>query len=650
MKAAIFSLFTFFSFLGYSQDYKLGNVTKAELLEKVFQSDTSAVAAYYFKSSSSFFPITQQGNFKIDTRIKEKIKIYKKEGYEYGTIKIPFFTGSGSQESIELVSAFTYNLDSDQIVKSKVKDEGIFITKINDYWSLKTFVFPNVKEGCILEIELIIHSPRFATLPEFLFQEEIPVQAAKFHATIPEYFLYRFSTRGNYSPKYLNSLKSRSENQSSWTFKENVFSYELFDVPALPDEPFVANPNNYRSAINTELASIKQINGLVTNYATDWQSVAQAIYSADFSEQIAARNFYETDLDEVLKNYTSEKDRLLATIKFLKSKVVWNNFYGIYTNDGIKSAYKKKSGNFAEVNLLLINMLQHIGIKADPVLISTRSNGIPLFPSRDAFNGVICLARIGNEELLIDATDDFPIPNLLPARDLNWVGRYISKEGFTEEVNLMPTKTSVQAITLMGDLNADGTLKGNMRKQRTEHFAKNYSGVSTDTPSDAYLEKLERELFGATIDSFKSIPPSNDSQTYVETFSFETTSICDIVAGKLLIKPLLFYTTSENPFKQDIRESPIDFNFPKQFKYMYILKIPEGYQVEALPEPVSVSLEDKSLAYKLSITFDAAKITITSVTDFNQPILPAEAYPAIKAIFAKMVEAEKQRIVLAKKS
>ncbi|MFY7664780.1 DUF3857 domain-containing protein [Flavobacterium sp.] len=651
MKQLLTYLFIFASCVGYCQDYKLGNVTKEELAEKYFESDTSAAAAYLFKSASVFFPLgSGNSDFEVDTRIKEKIKIYKKEGYSYATIQIPFYTDGAYRERVTLESAYTYNLENGKIERSKIKDEGVFVTQNNQYWSVKTFVFPNVKEGSILEIEIQILSPRIMTLQDFVFQEQVPVKAAKLTTVIPDFYNYRVSTRGNYVPKVLNSSKSRSERQGNWLFSEIVNSYELLNVPALPDEPYVANPNNYRSTISCELASIRQGNGTITNLAADWASVAQSIYKADFSEQIAAKNFYEAELDEIVKNQPSEMDKLLATIKFLKSKVAWNSFYGIFTNEGIKAAYKAKTGNFAELNLLLINMLQHLGIKADPVLISTRSHGIPLFPSRDAFNGVICLARINNVRYLIDATDDLPIPNLLPARDLNWVGRYISKEGYTEEIDLMPTTTSIQAITLMAELSANGTLKGNMRKQLTDQFAKSYFGASPDNASDAYLESLEKELSGATVDNYKRVPPSDDTYSFVESFSFETDNICDQIAGKLHLKPLLFYTTSENPFKQEIRESPVDFNYPKQFKFTYIIKIPEGFQVESMPAPVYIALEDKSLSYKLNFNTEGSNLRITSVTDFNQPILPAEAYPAIKAIFAKMVEAEKQRIVLAKKS
>ncbi len=633
MKFQLIAILFFLCSSIFAQNYKLGDVTLAELDQKNFPNDTAAAAAVLFKTANIFYPTDGAGGFMLETKIKSKIKIYKKDGYQYATVVVPFYSESKNRERVQLSSAATYNQVNGKIVKDKIKDDGIFVTQINEFWSTKTFVFPNVKEGSILEIEYNIESPRIGAIPDFVFQEKIPVVAAKMTTTIPDYFNFRISTKGNYTPKISTSQKSRIESQGSWSFIELVNTYELLDVPALPDEPYVANPNNYRSTLVAELAAIRQGNGAIQNYAMDWQSVSQRIYKDDFSEQLKARNFYESELDPIINSISNEFDKMTAVINFLKSKVAWNENYGIYTNEGIKEAYKKKAGNFAEMNLLLITMLQHAGIKADPVLISTRAHGIPVFPSREAFNGVICIARINNVRYLIDATDNNPIPNLLPARDLNWTGRYVSKEGYSEEIDLMPTKTSIQSTTLMADLSADGKLKGNIRKQFTEHFAKQFYSITKEEVSDSYLENIERELGGATIENYKRTLPTNESFSFVESYSL-----------------LLYYTTDENPFRQELRESPIDFSYPQQYKYLYIIKIPPGYFVESIPQPIAVSLEDKSLQFRLNVAVEGETIRVTSTTEYTIPILPAEAYPAIKAIFAKMVEAEKQRIVLAKKS
>ncbi len=47
---------------------------------------------------------------------------------------------------------------------------------------------------------------------------------------------------------------------------------------------------------------------------------------------------------------------------------------------------------------------------------------------------------------------------------------------------------------------------------------------------------------------------------------------------------MLYLVSKENPFKQEVREYPVDFGYPKQEKYNININIPEGFVVESMPE------------------------------------------------------------------
>ena len=78
----------------------------------------------------------------------------------------------------------------------------------------------------------------------------------------------------------------------------------------------------------------------------------------------------------------------------MKSTVKWNEYNGYSCDEGVKEAYKDKAGNVAEINLMLTAMLCTVGLKANPVLVSTRANGISIFPNRTAYNYVIAAVEI----------------------------------------------------------------------------------------------------------------------------------------------------------------------------------------------------------------------------------------------------------------
>ena len=73
-------------------------------------------------------------------------------------------------------------------------------------------------------------------------------------------------------------------------------------------------------------------------------------------------------------------------------------------------------------------MLREAGLGANPVLVSTRNHNIPLFPTLDGFNYVVSLVEFtdGNS-ILLDATEKYAMPNVLPYRALNWNGRKVTQ-------------------------------------------------------------------------------------------------------------------------------------------------------------------------------------------------------------------------------
>jgi hypothetical protein len=58
------------------------------------------------------------------------------------------------------------------------------------------------------------------------------------------------------------------------------------------------------------------------------------------------------------------------------------------------------------------------------------------------------------------------------------------------------------------------------------------------------------------------------------------------------------FTTSQNPFKQEIREYPVDFAFPLFMdKYVVNIQVPDGFKIDSILKPV-VSMEDGFATFK----------------------------------------------------
>jgi transglutaminase-like putative cysteine protease len=638
-------LFCLFFLHVSAQKMELGKVSIAELEQKVHPTDTAAVAAVLFKKGKTEFNLNIEGSWSIVTKIDIKIKIYKKGGLALANQEVQYYIGgSGTKrENVTFSNACTYNLVDGKVQKTKLKSEGEFTKVINDNFKEKSITLPAVKEGSIIEFSYELNSPFITNFNDWEFQREIPINNVEYSVYIPKYFQYNTIITGYQKVKLVSAPINVS------TYGEMKHTYTIQNVPALKDENFVNNVRNYTSILKFELASIQYPNESKKNVALDWEGVVKTIYEdEDFGPELKKTGYFEEDVKSIIAGLTKRDDIIKAIFDFVKAKIKWNENYGYYTKDGVKEAYKKKMGNVAEINLMLTAMLRYAGIDANPVLISTRSNGVAIFPNRTAYNYVISAVEIENDLILLDATEKFSAPNVLPSRDLNWFGRLIRKDGTSAEVELDAKKLSWDISNIAFSVASDGTINGKLRRQLSDHEALFYRQKYVGLSLDNYLEKLESKNNNIEIFDYKRENELDISKQVVELYSFKDSKSIEIIADKMYISPLLFLSPSENPFKQEKREYPIDFGFPREDKYNVTIEIPDGYVIESMPSSVNLTTGDSIGTFKYIIANTGNKIQVQLTTDINLSIVPTEYYEVLKEFFKKMIDKQNEKIVLKK--
>jgi Domain of Unknown Function with PDB structure (DUF3857)/Transglutaminase-like superfamily len=650
----------------FSQNKDLGKVTIDELNEKQHKTDTSAVASILFQKGRSYFVYSANEGFMTITEVETKIKIYKKEGYDWANKSIAFYSPGEDNERVEFSKAVSYNLVDGKIVKTKLQKEGEFKEKVDKYYSRAKITMPAVKEGTIIEFVYRITSP-YSSFPDWNFQQSIPVAYSEFTTSIPEYFIFKNFSKGFLNPIIEKTTANKTVNISSsqlvrqgraiipqrsddsFSYREDITTYRLQDIPALNDESFVNNIDNYRASIQHELSGKQMPNSMFKSYANTWEDVAKKIYeSEDFGDQLSKTNYFEKDLDEVIKSTTTNEEKIAAIFNFVKNRMNWNDYRGYNCEQGVKKAYETKTGNVADINLMLVSMLKYAGLDANPVLISTRDNGIALFPSRNSFNYVIASVNLEGKNIMLDATSKSTAVNVVPIRVLNWFGRIIKKDGSSEMLDLMPQDISKDAVIMIATIQADGKLSGQIREQYFDYNAYLFRSNNGDLTEDAYLEELEGNFKGLEVSEYKVDNKSENNKPVIETYKFEYSGAVDVIGDKIYFSPLFFLSMKENPFKQDKREYPIDFVFPNQDKYAITITIPDGYVVEYLPESISMPFGDNQMLFKLLTSNTDKQIQISLNLDYNTSLISAEYYADLKLYFAEIVKRETEKIILKK--
>ncbi len=652
-----------------AQNIKFGKVSKTELEEKFYPLDSFANAAILFKKRRTYYEYGQGQGFRLITEIHERIKLYNKDGFDWATKSISLYNSSGKDELVSGLKASTYNFENNKIQETKLKKGGIFKENTNKYWSKKKFTLPNLKEGCIVEWKYKINSPFAWNINDAIFQYAIPIKHIEIKIETPEYYIFKNQMQG-FFPMNIEKTTKRSniiltsktrEGGSGFStvktnyehqkidFITNIINCKSNNIPALKKEPYVNNINNYRTILKFEHTSTKFPNSMPKYYNNTWDDVTKTIYkSSYFGSQLEKNNYFQEDLQNLVPKTAATNKKIASILQFIKNKIKWDGNYGKYTSKGVKKAYKEGTGNVAEINLTLVSMLRRAGVNANPVLVSTRSHGISLFPTSDGFNYVIAGVEINNDVILLDATEKYSLPNVLPLRDLNWQGRIIRKNGSSSSINLFPKKPTKETTFLNTEIDSEGNLKGLGRSVYKNLQALQYRTKYNGLSENDLVTKLEKKNDDIEINEFKAINKNEPTKPLIYQFDFETDSQVEVIGDKMYFSPLLFLTTKENPFKLENREFPVDFGAPWVDKYTISIEFPEGYTIESKPENVAYSLPENLGSYKFIVILKENKIQVLSELKMNLPIIAPTYYKALKEFYKKMIGKQLEKIVLVK--
>ena len=111
---------------------------------------------------------------------------------------------------------------------------------------------------------------------------------------------------------------------------------------------------------------------------------------------------------------------------------------------------------------------------------------------------------------------------------------------------------------------------------------------------------------------------------------------------------MLFLTAKVNPFKQEVREYPVDFGYPMLKKYNINIEIPGGYVVESMPVGINIAIGDDIGAFKYVIANTDNKIQVVITSTINTAIVSSDFYPVLKGYFQQMIDKQNEKIVLRK--
>ena len=643
--------FSLFLIYAQHEDFTFGDVKMPEVNFKVYSGDSTATAVVLKEFGSAH--IDSETNMLI-FRYHVRLKILHKDGVKHANFTIPIRKQDNGAETFRLDEASTFSYNAGRITETKLERKNVFCENKNKYIDLYKFTMSDVREGSIVEVRYDIKSPFIFNFRQWDFQSDIPKLESIYKALIPANYVYNISTKG------FTELDIKEDKIINDCFGYRVSKksdcVELYlgmkNIPAFVEEDFMTAPSNFIWSVQFELSEVKLFNGSVNKITKTWKDVETELSKfTRFGKQLKrGKETFKKDLDPLLSKINDPVEKATVIYDYIKRYFKWNGYSGIYSENGIKKAYEEKTGNIGDINLSLIAALQAYGFDAEPVLCSTRVNGLPttIYPVLSDFNYVFCRVSINSKVYLLDASDPYLPFDMLPVRCMNGIGRVLNaKESYW--MDILPQRELKQQTTLLLKLEPNGNLKGDVKiiSSDYEALAKRKNMISFNSEEE-YIEDVDKKLPRMSIRDFKIENRNDLTKPISEIYNLEFEGFDSLGMNRIYFNPFIFDKWAENPLKSKERLYPVDFGAPLSYTYTLTFEYPDNYSVVELPEKVALTLADNGGSFVFDTQNFKNGVIMRSTFKTNHYVYNSDDYHALREIFARIVQLHKTDIVLQK--
>jgi hypothetical protein len=461
--------------------------------------------------------------------------------------------------------------------------------------------------------------------------------------------LYNVSLRGFFK---LSKQESELVRLCFLTADCSRLKYGMKNIPAFYEEEFMTAKENFLSAISFELSQINYFDGRKDKITQEWKDADEELrQSAKFGLQIKrGKDIVDDHVEQLIAGETDPLLKAKKIYDFIKGWYKWNDVYGEYSEFGIKKSFVSKTGNVGDINLSLIAALRYAEVPVEPMLLSTRQNGLvtDIYPVLSEFNYVVAKVTINGKIYLLDATDDFHPFGLIPERCLNGKGRVIGdKESYWFDIKPTDKEKTTTVLTLQ--LSDDGIIKGSI-----QYLYAGYKAVSQRkkiykfSSVEEFIGDFKNKNQDLNISDFKIENVDDISKPLIFKLNVE---FGDGIYGgdHFLFNPFITDQWQRNPFKSAERLYPVDFGAPLEEIMILTLDYPAGYEVDGLPNKVGLSLPQGGGRFIFDIQNSMNKLSVNNSLLIAKPVFTSQEYHYLKEIFNNVLAVQQTELVFKKK-
>ncbi len=585
-------------------------------------------------------------------RYRQVIKILRPQGRDYAH-PIARFNKDHKLLSFHVWSigpdGHQYTVKDKQIVELGTQEWGI----LYDDARYKTADVPGSDPGGIVAYEYTVQAPIYSGEESWEFQNSVPTAKSIFEVDLPAGWQHRALWRKYASVEPVEV----APNHLRWELT-NIPGIDLESVPMAPAEGSIAG----RMEVYFSASALPEGEQLWTRIG-EWYSPLAAPQTegpADIAN--ASRELTSANADFM--------ERIQKVATFLQQQIRYVGIeigIGGYIPHSAEEIYRSRYGDCKDKATLLISMLDAVGVRATWVMVDTERGVVdPKVPSlfgnhmiaaieipkgyeNPALRAVVT-AKTGKRYLIFDPTNQYVPIGLLPTYLQGGYGLLMAgadSEAIALPV-LQPDSDTVNRTATFA-LAADGSLTGSVTVKRlgaSSYELRYYSTMSSEKEKRERLEESLRSDFSSFQVGSEDIQNTRDlDKQFTLHYDVTASSYAKNVGDLLLVRPRVI-STDALALMDEPRKYPIEFSSIGDWRDSFDVKIPPGYTVDDLPDPVNVDTAFAS--YHSDVKADGNMLHYSREYVVKKLELDAGEYPELRKFESEIYTDENRSAVLKK--
>lgn len=508
----------------------------------------------------------------------------------------------------------------------------------------KTFAFPNIVSGSILEYRYRNFNKRFTYLDSWRFHNDQYTKFSRIDLDLAAGFVY--STAFNNVPAPNRVAVEEFDKRTM----VKTFIWKMENIPPLRDEPYQGALYNYLSAIRFQIIRYED-EWNVQNFISGWPDLGKQ-FSDNFLKDFTKR---DKGLDELANRITSgaanTEEKARAVYRWVRDSIRTEpNETRYFPREKIEQLPIDRVGTSDEKNVLIVELCKRLGIDAWSTLITTRDRGIFNYEiyQLQQFNHVIAIVQVGEGGYLLDASNTYCPFGVLPPNCLVKGGFLIDGENSRViTINANPPQ-STRTDEIHVSINDSGQVQCSTHTVLTGYFTVYYGKQLEKRDPEEFVNEIVLADLDAEYDLVSHDVNIDVDQLKLESsITYTSDELMETLDGNLFLgQPNL--TFSANPFVDDKRFFPIDFTFPAFYHTVITYDIDTSYSVSEMPE--KREMVAASLEFQRQSWLKEDKVTVESKFLIGEALIAPYSYFKVRDLFKEMETSNREQIVFVPKN